>query len=376
MKKILSVIISVFRRPSWFTWHFFPSSSEHSIKSIAETLIYLILFAFLGFLFIRWNTVEVHHETIELECIDYPQPDSIFLYIAPTATVAYRCPMTFTDFNKDINTVEKGDFAGSKVSFGMWIELNGNCNYTDSIYAAATDKFWSWHMKYWHPGSGEKEKKDSLRQIFQQLYPNELGESHRYPLYYFSGTSSFSNEFVRSIPDEVKIDTSDGKYLWTRMRGIQSSPKQWRITSFISGIRWLTSTSSNLGKYTSGSYERPTWYALEDITQKYYDFHLISATIDSVQLKFDFVGATDFSLIQPEPDVITMSSIEFTNPDKIFEIKRRGLQFYAEFKELKNLQTIRMFAVTTILGGMFLIFLAMIVIAGLKLIRWGQRKHI
>ena len=106
----------------------------------------------------------------------------------------------------------------------------------------------------------------------------------------------------------------------------------------------------------------PAWYRFEDISQSYYNIRFNSNTFDSLTLKLDFVGVTEFSKMIPEPDFIDMNSIEFRNPDKIELIKMNGLKFHAEFKELENLQTIRLLAITTLLGGIIIIFAGIIFI--------------
>ena len=71
----------------------------------------------------------------------------------------------------------------------------------------------------------------------------------------------------------------------------------------------------------------------------------------------------------PEPDVITMNYIEFNDIRKIKEIKRSGLKFYVEFKELAIRQQIRLFFVTALLSGLITILLVFVVLAVVKLNR-------
>ena len=95
--------------------------------------------------------------------------------------------------------------------------------------------------------------------------------------------------------------------------------------------------------------EYPKWNSKFDISQSYFVVNLKCESIDSVRLTFDFVGATDFSEMIPEPDSINMSSITFSDPQKIMQIKEKGLKFHAHFKERDGLQTIRLFAVTALM---------------------------
>lgn len=64
----------------------------------------------------------------------------------------------------------------------------------------------------------------------------------------------------------------------------------------------------------------------------------------------NFGGATDFSATYPSPDRIDMSSIFYSDVEKLKIIAEKGLIFNAKFRELENLQMIRLFFITTLLG--------------------------
>ena len=67
-------------------------------------------------------------------------------------------------------------------------------------------------------------------------------------------------------------------------------------------------------------------------------------------LKIDFGGATDFSATYPSPDRIDMSSLFYSDVEKLKIIAEKGLIFNAKFRELESLQMIRLFFITTLLG--------------------------
>lgn len=69
-------------------------------------------------------------------------------------------------------------------------------------------------------------------------------------------------------------------------------------------------------------------------------------------LSFDYVGPTEFSKMYPEPDIITVSKIKFTDLNKLKIIRTNGLRFHVKFPDLENVQQIRMFLVTIILSGL------------------------
>lgn len=96
------------------------------------------------------------------------------------------------------------------------------------------------------------------------------------------------------------------------------------------------------------------WWNPYDISQTYVHFSYPMSDYpdpeSSNSLTFRFNGATVFSEMFPKPDVISMDAITFTDPEKIRIIKRDGLWFHASFPQLANLQAVRMFSITTLLG--------------------------
>lgn len=121
----------------------------------------------------------------------------------------------------------------------------------------------------------------------------------------------------------------------------------------------------------------PNWYSLFDISQSYFDIKLLGESIDSITLKFDFVGATDFSQMDPKPDAIDMSSITFSDPVKIAQIKKNGLMFHAHFKEKDGVQKIRLFAITALtclFTPMIMIWLVNIIVLIITGINRARRK--
>lgn len=103
-------------------------------------------------------------------------------------------------------------------------------------------------------------------------------------------------------------------------------------------------------KENSNFFFRPGWLNCCDISQGYYRFSLKPSAIDEVKLEINFIGATTFSQMYPEPDVITMNSIVFRDQEKVKIIKRNGLEFHASFNEMVNRQNVRNFFLTTILS--------------------------
>ena len=145
----------------------------------------------------------------------------------------------------------------------------------------------------------------------------------------------------------------------------------------------LTSTSyiANTDPCVNFSYVLPTSKSLYeskifspyDLSQCYYHLTLdITDCSDNSSLSLDFGGATEFSHMDPEPDKITMSSVIFTDSLKLEKIGKEGLWMHAKFKQLENIQIIRMFVITTGLG----FFIALLFSSGWKWLSHRCRRYV
>lgn len=139
------------------------------------------------------------------------------------------------------------------------------------------------------------------------------------------------------------------------------NPQEWGILETVKAFFAFT-LYGHLGRNLLSSLEKPSWMERHDFSQGWYKFNLNSASIDSIRLIINFEGATDFYPIKINPDVIGSNYIQYSDSNKILQIKKEGLEFYAKFKELENRQTIRCFALTAILSGLLIIILTFIII--------------
>ena len=94
----------------------------------------------------------------------------------------------------------------------------------------------------------------------------------------------------------------------------------------------------------------PDFMSPWDITQANYFVKFHARNIKCRAVKFEFFGSTSFSEMNPKPDLITNSGIEFTNSTTIQEIMRHGLRFHAKFLEQEQKSAMRLFILTAILS--------------------------
>lgn len=119
----------------------------------------------------------------------------------------------------------------------------------------------------------------------------------------------------------------------------------------------------------------PGWTNLCDISQCYYKINILSQTIPDYTLTIDFASVANFSVIVPEPDSRTMSSITYTDREKLNMIRGNGLEFHVSFNEMQNKQTIRSFALTCLMSLVFGLWMKEIfILAYHSLWKRGRRR--
>ena len=117
---------------------------------------------------------------------------------------------------------------------------------------------------------------------------------------------------------------------------------------------WFSGFNSD--KYSIGNsafggfFSAPGWFNLCDLSQCYYNIQILTKSIKDITFTLDFVSAANFSIIRPEPDDKTMSSITYTDKEKINKFKQEGVKFHVTFNEMQNKQAIRSFALTGVMS--------------------------
>ncbi len=91
-------------------------------------------------------------------------------------------------------------------------------------------------------------------------------------------------------------------------------------------------------------------------------------------LTIDYIAPAEFSeIITPEPDEKTISSIRYTDKNKLGQIAKDGLRFHVKFPDMENIQNIRIFMLTALLTGLAAILFRSLFIIGYHL--WNQYKN-
>lgn len=126
------------------------------------------------------------------------------------------------------------------------------------------------------------------------------------------------------------------------------------------------------------AFRKHFWEMAIDVSRAVEHFHFSSPMSTSERigfLRFYYRGLTEFSSMSPEPDVVTMNSVEFTDSAKLAQIQHDGLDFHTKFPEMENKQQARMFAVTTVLTLLVTLVLKLLYDLTSDLWIWLKTSH-
>ena len=149
--------------------------------------------------------------------------------------------------------------------------------------------------------------------------------------------SLFEKENMKWLKNNDLFHMGDNTYAHYNIYQLYVDQAKLKQRGFVAGLKEPGIAINDPNNYAIGD---PGWFTLNDISQAYFKFNINTSSIDSISLFIDFVGATEFSLMDPIPDRTTISGISFFEPEKIEKIKTRGLLFHAKFVELENRQNI------------------------------------
>lgn len=317
----------------FITWHKYPEKPQ--LISILEFIVYMAIFIACFAIYVNWNKIPERRIYLEVEDLSTEKKHDVNLELKFNHSQALNPP----DFEhgKDIDAGLLGQFyVPRKSEREASTYINVHCSNTVEEIQRTKNSFYK----------------------IMESQGYMVNDEH---LFYIA----IGNELDKLIGNEkielVQPPQSSLAYVWRD----QSSVTAWGrfhfncISQIMSVESPLHGACPGVG-ITGDSYllGNPKWWWSSDISQSYYHIVLHSETMpcSQINLNIDFLGATDFSMMDPSPDAIGMSSITFTDPDKIYQILCYGIKFHATFPEMQNKQMIRVFALTGVLGFIITIF--------------------
>ena len=398
-------------------WSMFPRPEDTKVRSFFEIAVCVIAFLLCMRLYYVWNRLPVHNDDIDVACLAFNPPDNQEWY--PVANIVYRMNMSNVlnknekggikaFFNENWKIADTNDSIDSKertareindlkiLSTLRWKLIkqknrvlslrNQHNNYReDSIeYEKIALKAAKEGLYFGNIEEIKRQqdllKDDCFNRVCRlQNKQNPLMQYFTFPysnadaIYYVRASSGWSiqNYSDKSIREKCQYVAVDGDTIGAKIT-------KWLMhdNTFIQDF-FLIKMSQDRALFTPISFEenpmhQPKITSPFDISQSYFKVRFKPVDIDSIRLTFDFVGATDFSRIDPEPDLITMSSITFSNPEKIEKISKNGLKFHAHFKELENVQSFRLFGLAALFSALIAMFIANFILA---IAKWMIKQH-
>lgn len=177
-------------------------------------------------------------------------------------------------------------------------------------------------------------------------------------------SSSWRNEFA--YPTHVGMpDSVWREFQWERIVPTKRSANNAGLVSY----NFIPSSDSIIYHGTvfrRSDFRRPSAiFTAEDISRAVEVLWIDGlrrneSEINISSLSFDYIGPAEFSDMYPEPDRREVSKIVFTDSTKLSHIVENGLRFHVKFPDMENIQQMRMFVVTLVLGGLLGLFASLI----------------
>ena len=263
------------------------------------------------------------------------------------------------------------DSNGSHNNFGRWYNDGYKKLVEDTAYISFLDKN---NIK---PSHFEVDVENNLYSVNGVLYMLEINSSNRQTFQAFKVWKDNSSVgFFKSTDFEYSLlarhdslaphhDSVFYNHQWCYIQCLKPTINSARYRDF----RFIPENDSILYQrlfISRNNFRKPNLiYTAEDISQAV-EVLLIDNSRDSSftnkikKIKYDYNGPVEFSDISPIPDYKDISSLYFTDSLKIKNIEEKGLKFHVRFPDMENLQIIRMWTVTLLLGGFLGLLLKMI----------------
>ena len=300
---------------------------ELSLLSVYELVAYLVVLLGAWYLYSKWNEIPVIRQDIYVERLDSLnlRHSSIVMnmeHVLPVSTV-------FLD-NMSLIRI--------------------NPQFKDSPE----------YMSIWN---GRKEL-DSLMCIYLEHCPDSLPKPVE-PVYYVKHIFYQDNKpfYVADqiIQNSVDVDWKGNcLYQFGHVGTTISRPYQLWHESFLCLPHYNPSSNSTI-EAEINSLKTPSFFSLRDISQAYYEYRIFSRTIDTINLTISFKGAVELLPIENEQHSVSGSEISYSVvcPYPDYE---KVIRFHANYKDLENSQSRRVFLISSIISGLITVFLAFFII--------------
>lgn len=332
-----------------FPQHVVPD--ELSLLSIYEIIAYLLILAGCWYFYSKWNDIPVIRQDISVERLD-------------SLSHSHTCSAISIEQILPVSSIYKETQTRTFIK-------NPHIIY---------DREGSIRKKYQYNYEHEL---DSLRNIYLSHYPDSL-DTPKGPLFCIKATSyqSKAQKYFEELTAEDGIIEFAGKkyYQYAHEGTSKKAPHfQW-IESFvhIPFINKYFGYSKEI-EMRNEALKTPSFFALRDVSQAYYEYRVISHSLDSIYLNISFLGAAEVS--PSAVDTYTLSgsrisynlntferAITYRNNKHIENSNEKIIRFHVKYKDMENTQSRRVFLVSSIISGLITVFIAFLIIFIYRLI--------
>lgn len=289
---------------------------EWSLLSRYELVCYIILFLLCGFLFYKWNS---------------PQKRDIYIDAEESLAISTYSCKAMADITLPMTVMEK---------------KNGHMSF-EFVYSV---------------DSTVREYHKADREYVQSLLDSTGYESDN--LSYLRLGGEISSSFAIFAQKEIKVPSPEfvNIEISTIRRGLFVKGYYVTYLTRIYGKTYDNSQELTLSGNTNNPLGRPRWLSLFDISQAHIYVHVKSRTCDTLNVNIDLKGPADIYDINGSACDIRGSGVSYQLLNSNHNGLDEDIHIYARLKDLENMQTIRMFAITAIMSSLLAILVAFIII--------------
>jgi hypothetical protein len=305
-------------------------ATELTLMPFYELICYIVIFVFFGFLFFKFHNVPIREFEIYAERIDdnrdyYTQTSHLDVdWLFPMSSI-----ISDTENGRCYLTCSRTDDSVFHV-----ITATNRLMYGDKLY-------------------GRDELYSYLTENMETINDNWKTQ----PAYYISIKSTTNDFYVRHATRGTDVGVNNVSNMDYEKKGLFI--KNLKTELYFAAKRGRL-THEMKGNLSNTPYSRPKLYSLFDISQSYIKLRVKTNTIDDISLSLDFDGATEIDDVRHVADSIYSSRVVYniTNVDETDS----EILLYVRFKDLENMQALRLFAVSSVIGGLIMVFIAFLVI--------------
>ncbi|MBR0181475.1 MAG: hypothetical protein IJQ04_07405 [Prevotella sp.] len=286
-------------------------------------------------------------------------------YALSLFVIIYNCFSYYPEWSKvpthylKLDVEAKGKLS-SKSYCEFLINIDAGGDYFDKSKAKMNNRVLIYNDTLYNMGITEQ--KGDFKFQMKQAFGACNNKLRKMNTYYRLGYNYYVSLILPSkkSKEEPQIKCDNTFMSYTGVPYVEQTNKDTRV----SGEDYLAYgeivKTGHMGMSTRVMNESPSIFSPWDITQANYILYLQTDDIRCRRIKFDFIGSTSFSNMEPSPDKTTVNSIEFTDPVKIMSIINNGLRFHARFVEQQEKSAIRIFVLTSILSLVISLFASVV----------------